>query len=71
MLAGAAVREALVVLGGYALLVLALGRSRSLLRSIDAGDLSTDGRRYVFFAWFVSMAGSALAVLAVLRAVLG
>lgn len=71
MLAGAAVREVLVVLGGYVLLIVALGRSRSLLRAIDSGNLSSDGRRYVFFAWFLSMAGSALAVLALLQAVLG
>ena len=70
MIAGAAAREAFLVIGGYGVLVLALGRSRSLLRSIDAGDLANDGRRYAFFAWFLSMVGSAMAVLALLRAVL-
>jgi len=71
MIGGAAARQVFVVIGGYVMLVFVLGRARALLRAIDAGDLPADGRRYAFFAWFLGMAGSALAVLAILQAIFG
>lgn len=69
--AGTVARQHLVALGGYVLLIVAMSRSRAVLRAIDAGDLSRDGRTFALFAWMVSMVSSGLAGLALAYAALG
>ena len=69
--AGAVARELLVALGGYVLVVFSMGRARSVLHAIDAGDLARDGRMFASIAWILAMTGSALSVLALLYAFFG
>lgn len=67
---GAGLRNPFVVMTGYILLWLALARSRTMLRAIDAGDLPRDARPFASFAWMLSMVGSGLAILAFARSLL-